>query len=122
MLSSFIFKFILKKLKVCVAVYLLIGLLLYIAFGSKLFLEYSLGFVVGFANFALLSIGSDIILTIKPKRVRIMHFLFFTLRYLLIAYIIIQPVKYNNANIFALVGGLLTTNLSIALSVFRKHA
>jgi hypothetical protein len=120
-LNSFIIKFILEKLKIILVVGAIFALVIYIIFGSKMFLNFGIGLLVGCGNFILLSIGTDLIISARAITVRIIHFLFFTFRYVLIAYIIIQQIKLNNANVFAMTGGLLTTNLALVLHAFTKH-
>jgi hypothetical protein len=120
-LNSLMIKFVSQKLKVAVIIGVILGTILFIGFGKNIFMNYAIGFIVGCMNFVLLSLGMNLIVSNKPKKVRIIQFLFFTLRYLLIAYILIELVRSYNANIFAVAGGLLTNNAALTLWAFEKH-
>lgn len=115
---SFILKFVLERLRNAVIAALVIGAIIYIAFGKKMSLNYQLGFVIGCINFTMLSFGSDKMLSSKPKAAHVTSFLFFTLRYILIAFVIIYFYMSIKANIFAMIVGLITINFSLVISTF----
>jgi hypothetical protein len=120
-LKSLIIKFVLEKLRIMVIFGTFLAVVLFVAFGKNIFVDYTIGFVTGCVNFVVLSIGTEMIVSGKPKKLRIIHFLFFTFRYLLIALILIELVRSQDANLFAVAGGLLTNNLALILYTFGKH-
>jgi cytochrome c-type biogenesis protein CcmE len=57
----------------------------------------------------------------RPIRARVIHFLFFALRYLAITIVIVLFILHKNANAFVVMGGLLTMQFSIFLSGLLEH-
>lgn len=116
-LKSFILGFVLEKIRNAFIIAAIVGIVIFLTLDSKMVIDYILGFIIGCINFTALSHGSNIILSAMPKAPHIINFLFFTLRYLLIAFAIIYFYTTANANLFAMIGGMITMNLSLIVTV-----
>lgn len=119
-LNNYIYGFIGDKLKTALVAALIIsGILMF--FNYRFSLHYFIGFLIGCTNFIGLSLGANYLLTARPRRSGIMHFLFFTLRYVIVAYLIATLVMNKGGNPLVIVLGFLTLNLSIKYSAFKEY-
>lgn len=119
-LNNFIYGFIGDKLKrALVAALFISGILMFINY--RFSLHYFIGFLIGCTNFIGLSLGANHLLTTRPRRSGIMHFIFFTLRYAVVAYLIATLVMNKGGNPLVIVLGFLTLNLSIKYSAFKEY-
>lgn len=116
-MDKFISSFIIKHLKYSLRIAIVSFLLLII--NQNYFLSYLVGYLVGILNFILLTIGTNLILNIRPKRVKTTQFVFFTLRIILIAYILARATLHGY-NVFFLFIGFLTMNISIRLNTLLQ--
>ncbi|GIW49135.1 MAG: hypothetical protein KatS3mg079_611 [Caloramator sp.] len=113
MVDYFIFSFILKRLKFSLNIFLLLMLSI-LVFNANYALSYFLGYIIGIFNFILLSLGTNYIITRKVNHSKIIQFIFFTMRIILIALILASAVK-DGYNVFILFLGFLTINISIKI-------
>lgn len=119
-LNKFIYGFIGDKLRTAVTFGLIIsGIFIFINF--RFALNYFFGFLIGCTNFIGLSLGADYLLSRRPKRPGTVHFIFFTLRYAIVAYLIASMVIDKGGNPLIIVFGFITLNLSIKYSAFREY-
>lgn len=120
----YVFKFLFTKLRNSLLFGCVISSIIFVAFGKNIFEQYWVGLLLGILNFALLTIGIDLILLLRPLLARVIHFLFFAIRYLAIAFVIALYIIHKNANafnVFIIVGGLLTMHFSIFGVEMKKH-
>lgn len=113
MVDYFIFSFILKKLKFSLNIFLILMLSI-LVFNKNYFISYFLGYIIGGFNFILLSLGTNYIISRKVNHSKIIQFIFFTMRIILIALILASAVK-DGYNVFILFLGFLTINISIKI-------
>ncbi|MBZ4663923.1 MAG: hypothetical protein JG776_1638 [Caloramator sp.] len=113
MVDYFIFSFILKKLKFSLNIFLILMLSI-LVFNKNYFISYFLGYIIGVFNFILLSLGTNYIISRKVNHSKIIQFIFFTMRIILIALILASAVK-DGYNVFILFLGFLTINISIKI-------
>jgi hypothetical protein len=118
---TYIFKFLINKLRDSFLVGLVILIIIFIFFGKSDSTQYIYGLLLGIFNFILLTLGLDLIIGMRPIRARVIHFLFFALRYLAITIVIVLFILHKNANAFVVMGGLLTMQFSIFLSGLLEH-
>lgn len=116
-MDKFISSFIIKHLKYSLRIAIVSLLLLII--NQNYFLSYFVGYLVGILNFILLTIGTNLILNIRPKKVKTTQFVFFTLKIILIAYILAKATLHGY-NVFILFIGFLTMNISIRLNTLLQ--
>ncbi|MCX7951459.1 MAG: hypothetical protein N2594_05845 [Clostridiales bacterium] len=116
-MDKFISSFIIKHLKYSLR-FAMVSLVLLII-NKSYFISYFVGYIVGILSFILLTMGTNLILNIKPKRVKTVQFIFFTLRIILVAYILARATL-NGYNVFVLFIGFLTMNISIRLNTLLK--
>lgn len=120
--KPYIFKFLSRRLRDVFIIGLIISIVIFAFFGKNIFIQYIFGLLIGVLNFALLTIGIDLILRLNVVAARIVHFVFFALRYLAITIVIVLFIRHRDANVFIVVGGLLTMNLSIfAVEIKRNY-
>lgn len=113
MVDDFIFSFILKSLKFSFNIFLILMLSI-LVFNKNYFISYFLGYIIGVFNFILLSLGTNYIISRKVNHSKIIQFIFFTMRIILIALILASAVK-DGYNVFILFLGFLTINISIKI-------
>jgi hypothetical protein len=118
---TYIFKFLFNKLRDSSLVGLIISVIILIFSGKNDSIQYIYGLLLGIFNFILLTLGMDLIVGMKPISARVVHFLFFALRYLTITIVIVLFILHRNANAFVVIGGLLTMQFSIFLSKLLEH-
>lgn len=116
-MDKFVSGFIIKHLKYSLR-FAIVSLAL-IFLNKNFFLSYFVGYLVGILNFILLTIGTNFILNIKPKRVKTTQFIFFTLRIILVAYILARATL-RGYNVFILFIGFLTMNISMRLNTLLE--
>lgn len=121
MSKSYILKFLITRLRDALIVGLIISITIFIFFGENISIQYVFGLLLGIFNFVLMTKGLDLIISLRPMSARIMHFLFFTFRYIAITLVIVLFIQHRNANAFVVVGGLLTMNVSIFIMETKKH-
>lgn len=121
MLKNSMFNFLFQQLKIAVIIALAITIVLFLTLKGEICFAYFVGFLMGCINFVLLSLGSDIILNVRPRGASVINSLFFALRYLIIVLVTIKFVTLNHGNIFALVGGLITMHVAILVSAIRRR-
>lgn len=121
MSKSYIFKFLTTRLRDVFILGLIVSVIMFFIFGQNGSLQYILGLLLGIMNFILLTIGMDLMMNLKPVNARIIHFIFFSLRYLAITGVIVLFILHRNANAFIVVGGLITMQASILSSETLKH-
>lgn len=112
-MDKYISGFIIKNLRYSLKIAIISVVLLFI--NTNYFIAYFLGYLLGIFNFILLSIGTNILVTLRPKRIKLIHFLFFTLRISFVAYILAKAAV-DGHNIFILFLGFITMNISIKLN------
>ena len=117
----YVFKFLFNKLRNALLIGSIISSIIFVIFGKNIFEQYWVGLLIGVFNFALLTIGIDLILLLRPLLARVIQFLFFTLRYIAIAFVVVLYIIHKNANAFIIVGGLLTMHFSIFAVEMKKH-
>lgn len=115
-MKSFIFKFILDKVKISFLIALLITIAIYTIFDYNVTVAYIGGFLTGCMNFILLSMSSYIIILARPTGAKFINTLVFLLRYSIVAIITVKFVLHSHYNIFAIAIGLVTMNISIVFS------
>lgn len=123
-MDSKLIDFILEKTKVFLIVSLFIAAIIIIFFGFRMGINYYSGFFIGVLNFICLSIGSSRIIVSpveKKKKSSFEQFLFFVLRYIIVAGLLVALVKYQDANVFALVIGLLTIHIALLISAIPHY-
>lgn len=116
-MDKFISSFIIKHLKYSLR-FVMVSLVLLII-NKSYFISYFVGYLVGILSFILLTIGTNFILNKKPKRVKTVQFIFFTLRIILVAYILARATLHGY-NVFVLFIGFLTMNISIRLNTLLE--
>jgi hypothetical protein len=119
--KSYLLVFFKEKIINAVILGTLIGMVILISLGDKIFVNYIAGFLTGVLNLVFLTIGCEIIISFKPLVARIAHFVFFALRYIVIALFIVYYYLHKDANIFAVIGGLLVMHTSIFVFEMKKH-
>lgn len=118
MVDEFIFSFILTKLKFSFYVFLLLIILVFVL-GNKIFLSYTLGYLIGVANFIVLSLSTNYIIKKEIKYPKLTQFLFFTLRIFVVSLILAEAVSKGH-NVFTLFLGFMVLNISIKLSAYLE--
>lgn len=118
----YVLKFLFTKLRNSLLIGCLISSIIFVFFGKSMFEQYWVGLLIGILNFALLTIGIDLILLLRPLLARVIHFLFFALRYIAITFVIVLYILHKNANAFIIIGGLLTMHFSIFVVEIKKHS
>ncbi|MEF9953169.1 MAG: ATP synthase subunit I [Clostridium sp.] len=116
--------FITSKTKIFLIVSLFFGVPITLIFGLNMGLYYYCGFLVGLINFIALSIGTNMIIentTDGGRRGKSKQTLFFGFRYVVIAASLVVLIKYLNANVFALVTGLLTIHIALIIPAIKEH-
>lgn len=117
--------FLIEKLKNSILTAIVFTAILAAFFRIDLAVAYVMGTIIGMANFCLLTVGMNLLLIIKVRFPLVIQFLFFTLRYLIIAYLAVNLILNYKENPFAVCGGLLTMNFSIfifeLLKTYRKR-
>ena len=119
--QNVVFQFLFDKVRNAFIVGLVISIGIFIFFGKIGLPQYWFGLLIGIINFALLTIGLDMMLQLKPLTVRILHLGFFILRYFAIALVVVLYIVHRNANVFIVVGGLLTMQISLFAAEVKKH-
>ncbi len=117
-------EFILSKTKIFLIVSIFIAAITIIFFGFNMGLNYYYGFFIGVLNFIGLSIGTSKTIENATKGSssgKRNQMVFFILRYFLVAGLLIISIKYLNANVFALVIGLLTIHMSLLISAIPNY-
>lgn len=115
-MDSELIDFILAKTKVFLIVSIFIAVIIMIFFGFNMTINYYLGFFIGVLNFILLSVGSGRIIAkaaVSKTKGSMNQTLFFLLRYCIVAGLLVVLIKYQDANVFALVIGLLTIHIAL---------
>lgn len=118
-MDSKLIEFIFTKVKEFAIVSLFMSTITIIFFGLKMGMDYYLGFFIGVLNFIALSVGSSKIILAPSennKRKSIGQSLYFFFRYFIVAALLVVLIKYQNANVFALVIGFLTIHISLLIS------
>ncbi|MEG0371877.1 MAG: ATP synthase subunit I [Clostridium sp.] len=121
--SNFI-DFIISKTKIFSIVSIFIASTIILFFGLNMGLNYYCGFFIGTINFILLSVGSYRMLDNAAGGRASSKFeqsLFFTFRYFLVASILVICIKYLDANVFALVIGLLTIHIALLITAIKNN-
>lgn len=119
-LNRFIYGFILDKLKKGFLVALVIAIIISV-FKTEYLIQYMYGFLLSCFNFMLLSLGTEAIVSRGGKAARLIHFIFFTFRYALIAFLIVKVISHRGFNPIIVITGFLTLNLSIKIFAFKEH-
>lgn len=119
--KSYLLKFLKQKLMNAVLLGIIIGSILFILFGKEMLVNYFVGFLIGVLNLVFLTLGCELIISFKPLAARIAHLLLFALRYIAIASFIVYYYWHKNANIYAVIGGLLVMHISIFISEMKKY-
>ncbi|MEF9934899.1 MAG: hypothetical protein RSA01_03290 [Clostridium sp.] len=116
--------FITTQTKIFIIVSIFIGVPVSLIFGLNMGLYYYCGFLIGLINFIVLAIGSDIILDNAANgggRGKSKQTFFFGFRYVVVALLLVGFIKFFNANVFALVSGLLTIHIALVIPVIKEH-
>lgn len=123
-MDSNLIDFILQKSKIFLIVSIFIAAIIIMFFGLDIVLNYYYGFFVGVINFIALSFGTVKIINDAAgngQNGKRNQTLFFVLRYFIVAALLVISIKYLNANVFALVIGLLTIHISLLLSAIPNY-
>jgi hypothetical protein len=121
MAKSYLLKFFKEKLLVVAMVGIITGGLLLIFFNQNILVNYLAGLLLGVMNFVLLTVGCELLMSMRPLSARVAHFVFWALRYAAIALFISYYFLHKQANIYAVIGGLLTMHISIFLSEMKRY-
>lgn len=117
-------EFIINKTKIFLIVSIFIAAIITILFGFNMGLNYYYGFFIGVLNFIGLSIGTSKTINNAAEgngNGKRNQTIFFFFRYFLVAGLLIISIKYLNANVFALVIGLLTIHMSLLISAIPNY-
>jgi hypothetical protein len=119
--KTIIYGFLFNRIRNSVIMGLIISIIIFVFFGKNNFIQYWFGIFLGVVNFATLTIGLDLILRLKPLAAQVIHFLFFIFRYFAIALVIVLYIHNRNANVYIVVFGLLTMQMSLFVVETKKH-
>lgn len=115
-MDSELMEFVLTKVKEFAILSIFIAIIIIVFFGFRMGLDYYCGFFIGVLNFIGLSIGSDINIsrgTGSNKSKSMGQSFFFLFRYIAVAGSLVLLIKYQSANVFALIIGFLTIHIAL---------
>lgn len=115
-MDSSLMEFISTKVKEFLILSIFMAIIIIIFFGFEMGMNYYCGFFIGVLNFIGLCIGSERIISSRTgsnKSKSVGQGFFFLFRYILVAGLLVLLIKYQGANVFALIIGFLTIHIAL---------